>query len=202
MRYKESSDLFLQSFWRKTKYNTFKIWNSFYCYAPYMSLKSLCVVWKPFVRAGDHFGDACWSMAKSKELDLAKARDSDSFWFLSTTDLWRTSALPQQASLSHNSQWRSQKPFKPSLNFVNYLWATSLVATGRPAQGLPFYWYYSKNLVKLFKSSKHLLIRRGYCILFEIKRDSSFARVACCRVSEDDIFSTKILVFIFVKAYT
>jgi hypothetical protein len=32
----------------------------------------------------------------------------------------------QQASLSQNAQWHSQKPFKPLLNFVNYLWDTPL----------------------------------------------------------------------------
>jgi hypothetical protein len=30
-------------------------------------------------------------------------------------------ALPQQASLSQNAQWRSQKPFKPCAEFYNLL---------------------------------------------------------------------------------
>jgi hypothetical protein len=41
------------------------------------------------------------------------------FDFLSAKDLWRINALPQQASLSQNAQWRLQKPFKPFVKFCN-----------------------------------------------------------------------------------
>jgi hypothetical protein len=41
------------------------------------------------------------------------------FDFLPAKELWRINALPQQASLSQNAQWRSQKFFKPCAEFCN-----------------------------------------------------------------------------------
>jgi hypothetical protein len=40
-------------------------------------------------------------------------------------------ALPQQASLSQNAQWRSHKPFKPLLDFVSYLFGTAFEVVSR-----------------------------------------------------------------------
>ena len=92
-----------------------------------ISLKNHAAVWSAIdlwriARTGEHFGDASWSRAKSKELDLAYARDSDSFWFSSASggfDPPKISGGLQQASLSQNAQWRSQNPFKPCAEFCN-----------------------------------------------------------------------------------
>jgi hypothetical protein len=41
------------------------------------------------------------------------------FDFLPAKELWRINAPLQQASLSQNAQWRSQKPFKPCAEYCN-----------------------------------------------------------------------------------
>jgi hypothetical protein len=68
---------------------------------------------------------------KSKELDLAYARDSDSFLFLPANVLWRVNPpkifggqaprYSKRLNPPGGTQWRSQKPFKPCAEFCNFI---------------------------------------------------------------------------------